>query len=198
MITALITIGWILVYLLPAGLAIRTSHDKLYKSYFDKQIRLNDNRSKTDPSGAKYLQDHASYPAFYATRREWCKSGNYKMPANWIIADYKQGTYGSWSPHVRNSAISISLGLLWPVASILMLLMFIHKHTLGNLLEPPTLKKQEKQLGKSLELANKAKETLELANTFRYEDSSTYTLLRDTAVMMGEQAEEMRKLKVKL
>ena len=117
------------------------------------------------------------------------------MPAEWIIADYEQGNWGSWSPRMRNSVISVSLGLLWPISLSVMLMLFIHKHTLGNLLEPPTLKKQERQLDQSARLQEKAKETLKLADTFRNEDPSTFTLLRDTAVMMGKQADEMRKLK---
>lgn len=194
MITALITIGWILAYLLPAGLVIRTSHDKLYKFYFDKQIRLNESRSKENPSNSEYSEDHANYPTLYANRRKWCASGNYKMPADWIIADYKQGGSIFWSPKIGNSVISVSLGLLWPLSLSLMIVIFVCEHTVGRLLEPPTLQKQEKQLDRSVELANKAKETLELANTFKNEDPSTYTLLHDTAAMMAEQAIEMRKL----
>lgn len=195
MITTLATIVWILAYLLPAGFAVRQVHDKIYRAYFNEQVRLNEARGKDNPSNTKYASDHANYPSLYATRRKWCARENYKMPAEWIIADYEQGNWGSWSPRMRNSVISVSLGLLWPISLSVMLMLFIHKHTLGNLLEPPTLKKQERQLDQSARLQEKAKETLKLADTFRNEDPSTFTLLRDTAVMMGKQADEMRKLK---
>lgn len=199
MITTLIVLACLLAYVAPAIYAIRRSRDQLYREYFDKQMTANESRSKTDPNHSTFMDSHKRFSALYPNRREWCQDKNYKMPAEWILADYSWGaSYARASQKRTDAQMSMLIGLAWPGSLAFYFIRLLYNATLGNLLEPSTMKKQRTQIDQSIELARKAKETLELADTFRYEDPSTFTLLRDTAVMMGEQAEEMRKLKVKL
>ena len=144
MITTLVVLACLFGYLAPSVYAIRKSRDLMYLDYFNKQLAMNEGRLKTDPSHSDFMTAHRNYSALYPNRREWCRDMGYKMPGEWILADYSwSDSYARDSRKKKDSYKSLVLGLAWPFAFAFCLGRWVYRATLGEFLEPPSMKKQQ-------------------------------------------------------